>query len=221
MRKIGILGGAFNPPTTGHIKLAKHVLENTDVKGVWLTPCYGHLYGKDLVLPIHRINMCRAVSNTGERIQTFDYEIRHKMDGSTYDFANKLLNDPELDVDISFIIGQDNANSFHKFKNADKLKEIAKFIVVGRAGIKRDPNVNWYFDKPHTFLPWENMTPCSSTLIRDHIKENDCEPHELLDDRVLEYIKTHQLYSVPNMNEEESEDLLKKLTAFNEDYYSK
>jgi len=191
MTKVGLLGGAFNPPTKGHIELAQFVLDNTDIDEIWLTPCCGHMYGKDMESAQFRLTMCNIIAQ--KDIYVFDYEIKHKMNGSAYEFVNKLLDDPDLDVEFSLIIGQDNANTFSRWKNADKLKDLVKFIVVGRGGTEVDEEVNWYRQNSHVYLP-RDCEPCSSTEIRDHFKENGYEPHKFLDDRVFKYIKKYDLY---------------------------
>jgi len=209
MTKIGLLGGAFNPPTTGHIKLAEHVLKNTDLDEVWLSPCHEHKYGKDLVHPQHRLDMCAIASRHNPNIHVFDYEIRHEMDGSVFDFVTKLINDPQLDVELSYIIGQDNANGFDKWHRHEELQDLLRFIVVGRTGVEVDEDTKWYKKDPHTYLPWENMKTCSSTDIRDHIKENGRgAPISILDPKVQEYIVKKKIYRYSNPKDEEV-DLLK------------
>lgn len=193
MTKVGILGGAFNPPTIGHVELAQFVLDNTDVNEVWLVPCYGHMYGKNMVDPYHRLAMCKLAVNGNVRV--FDYEIRNKMSGSSVDFVETLVDDPELDVEISLIIGQDNANTFHKWKRAEDLKNLVRFIVVGRGGY--EVRQDWYMSNPHVYLP-KDSEPCSSTQIREHIKENGYTPHKYLDSKVLDYIIKYRLYSYNN-----------------------
>ena len=197
MTKVGILGGAFNPPTIGHIKLAEAVLNNTDLEEVWLTPCYDHLFGKNMVAPEGRLDMCAIASRENKNIHVFDYEIRHKMGGSTHESLKKLLDDPQLDVEVSLIIGQDNANLFHRWKNADKLREMVSFVVVGRPGVEVDPKIDWYAKKPHTYVSPDGIPKCSSTEVREHIAKNGRQhPLPILDEKVREYIEKHQLYRV-------------------------
>jgi len=43
-KKIGILGGAFDPITKGHIQIAHFVLLNTDIEEIWIVPCYSHAF---------------------------------------------------------------------------------------------------------------------------------------------------------------------------------
>ena len=189
MTKIGILGGAFNPPTTEHIELSQFVLDNTDVKEVWLVPCYGHMYGKNMESPQHRVEMCRLAVKS--EMFVFDYEIRNKMSGSSYDFVKSLMSGPYSDIEPSLIIGQDNADTLDKWKNAEELKTLVRFIVIGRGGY--DTKRDWYMNPPHIHLP-NDREACSSTEVRKHLQDNGYKPHKNLDGKVLEYIKSYNLY---------------------------
>ena len=192
--KVGVLGGAFNPPTIGHIKMAEHALKNTDLDEVWLTPCYSHRDKSELLPPEDRIRMCQLALGPTGNIYTFRYEIDNKMEGSTFDFLSKLINDETCDVEISYIIGQDNANEFHKWHRYEELKSLCRFIVFGRNGIKSKEQ-EWYHNDPHIFLTWD-FELCSSTMVRDHIFEHGRKkPISILNPVVQKFIKKHHLYS--------------------------
>jgi len=196
MTKIAILGGAFNPPTLAHIQVAEFVLEKGKFDEVWLLPCNKHRFGKNLELNLHRLRMCAIACRKNPKLHVFDYEIRHELSGSTFELVQTLLKDPQLDVDISFIIGADNVNNFINWHNFKKLREIAKFVVVTRSGIELKKKYRWYKNPPHLFLDVEDkITECSSTMARDHFKKHgrsDFLPY--LDEEVQRYIQDHCLY---------------------------
>ena len=210
MKKIGLIGGAYNPVTKGHIAVAQYVLNHNVVEQIWLVPCMGHLFGKNMANAAQRIEMCRLAAKVDDRIKVCTYEITHFLKGSTYDFLQLLLatnhdaNDP---YEFSYIIGLDNANEFDKWVNYEKLQSMIRFIVVSRQGVKRDTKVDWYLKPPHIFLnPDKGEVPeCSST---EAIKLLGLSCHgkglsskqttrllELLDREVIEYIFNHsELY---------------------------
>lgn len=167
---VAILGGAFNPITEGHIKLAQFVLNSSRTfDEVWICPCYQHLYGKNLVSPEHRLEMCRIAAKVDGRIKVCDYEIEHQLGGETYHFAKRLLQEDfaKDKYDFSFIIGLDNANTFDKWVNYQDLERMVRFVVVSRLGVKRDDKVDWYMKNPHIYLQAETEIPeVSSTDIR-------------------------------------------------------
>ena len=75
-KRVGILGGSFDPPTKGHIQVAQHVLDNCDeIDEIWLSPCYKHMHEKIMVLPNHRLKMCELTNKGNYNIGVFDFEI--------------------------------------------------------------------------------------------------------------------------------------------------
>lgn len=196
-KKIAIYGGAFNPITTGHIQVAQFVL-NSNFDEVWLMPAYKHMYNKSMESTEDRLNMCKLVTQIYDRIKVFDYEIRNKLSGETFKLVKKLKNDPDYkDYNFSFIIGQDNANTFNKWSNYEQLEKICSFVVIPRKGVDINKNVDWYLNKPHIYLNKENdIIDVSSTLVRNLLnkKINDDELKKYIDSNVLDYIKNKKLY---------------------------
>jgi nicotinate-nucleotide adenylyltransferase len=220
-KKVAIFGGAFNPPTVGHIEVARAVLGHKELglDEVWLTPCSIHRYGKEMAPFNDRDEMCaRAAIESGERrIKVSNWEdqarqlVRH-YDGSTYDFWASHI--PETRIAFHFVIGMDNALGFHNWKNYEALQRKARFIVIPRPGYQHDPEA-WYMKVPeqpdpmfvyleeirHHYLA-DVLTPdTSSSQIRNVLKEwgRTGDPPEILraglDPKVLKYIVDHNLYT--------------------------
>ena len=193
-KKTGLIGGAFNPPTIGHYKLAQFIMNSQLVDEVWLMPCYSHNHNKKMVSPQHRLNMCNLISN--KNIKTSDYEIKNQTNGKTFDLITKLQNDPNYNNHQFYIvIGLDNANSIHKWANYQELLEITQFIVISRKGYSLDPNVDWFFKSPHIFMNARNIPETSSTQARQSINNsNDIDINTIINEKVYNYIKSHNLY---------------------------
>jgi nicotinate-nucleotide adenylyltransferase len=204
--KVAILGGAFDPITQGHIALAKFVLDTSRTfDEVWLMPCYQHMYNKKMVSTDHRLNMCKEACTQDGRIKVCDFEIKNELRGETYNLVNRLLDTDfaKHEYDFSMIIGQDNANSFHRWINYEHLERLIRFVVVPRKGISPDPGVDWYSKPPHIYLHGETTIPeISSTEIRKELDVfwRDGTVTETvgkqLHPKVLEYIKNYGLYTM-------------------------
>jgi nicotinate-nucleotide adenylyltransferase len=197
--KIGLLGGAFNPVTKGHIDVAKYILNKKITQQVWLMPAYEHMYGKSMVSPDKRVEMCKLAAQVDGRIKVSDYEIVNCLSGETYNLVKRLQNEDwaKHKFDFSFIIGQDNANNFDKWVNYEYLEKMIRFVVIPRKGIEMKPGVNWFLKPPHIFLNDEgDKTPImevSSTEVREKIHGND-NILRLLDEKVFDYINKNRLY---------------------------
>lgn len=198
--KVAILGGAFNPIHLGHIQLAQFVLNSTGLfDEVWLMPANEHMGNKALESADHRLEMCRLAAEKDGRIKIFDYEIKNKLRGETYFLLKRMKEEVDMmdKYQFSFIIGQDNANSFDKWVNHTELERMAQFIVIPRKGVERDYNVNWYLQKPHIFLNIEtDIIEVSSTHIRELLHGDIWGARHFLGDKVLNYIIENKLYGM-------------------------
>lgn len=207
--KVAILGGAFNPITNGHIATAQFVLNTSKTfDEVWLMPCYGHMYGKKMVSAKRRLEMCRLAASVDGRIKVFDYEIKNKLSGETYQTVKLLLEEKfaKEQYDFSWVIGQDNANTFDKWVNYELLERMIRFVVVPRDGIPPTKKASWYLKEPHIHITDEhNIGDISSTQVRNLLKSfykasgnNDVffldKAREKVHKDVLEYIERNELY---------------------------
>ena len=202
--KVAILGGAFDPPTLGHIALAKFVLDASKTfDEVWLMPCNKHMYNKKMASAEHRLEMCRIAASVDPRIKVFDYEIKHNLRGETYNLVKRLQNEDfaKHEYDFSIIVGMDNANTFDKWVNAKELERMIRFVVVSRQGVKRDEKVNWYLNAPHIYMVAEtNIPETSSTDARELLRVPSlCGKMvpvllELIDKNVYKYVVDNRLY---------------------------
>lgn len=207
---VAILGGAFNPVTLGHIAVAQFLLKVGIFDEVWLTPCYAHMYSKEMASPEHRLEMCNIAAQVDPRIKVFDYEIEHQLAGETYHFVKRLQDEDfaKNNYNFSIVIGMDNANTFDKWVNYRDLERLIRFVVVPRAGETPDPSVNWYMQNHHILLrPDKDELPdTSSTEARDILDTRGLgddasarlevlrSARRLLDPKVIDYIQEKRLY---------------------------
>jgi len=197
-KNVAIYGGAFDCIHNGHIESAKFILNALHFDFIFLMPAFSHMYNKKMTDSKHRIKMCELASKVDNRIKVFDYEIKHELGGETYRLVKMLINDIEFDnFDFSFVMGIDNANTFHKWVNYEHLEKMMKFVIIPRKGYKADENVKWFLSKPHIFMNDEinNVPEISSTEIKKMIKNGlNKELEKYLNPDVIKYIKDNNLY---------------------------
>jgi nicotinate (nicotinamide) nucleotide adenylyltransferase len=211
---VAILGSSCDPPHAGHVAIMSLLLKHFDK--VLLMPCYEHMYGKQMAPAKNRLEMCRIVAECDNRIKVSNYEIKNKLGGETYYLAKQLLSESgaKEKYDYYFAIGGDNAVSFDKWFEYKKLKKIARFVVIPRAGIELKSKGAWYCKHPHMLLIPEEPTPnVSSTSLRNalnllsnyHYRSVNVSTDlcltlasgyvkRYLNPDILEYIKNHNLY---------------------------
>jgi nicotinate (nicotinamide) nucleotide adenylyltransferase len=214
--KVALLGGAFDPIHRGHIEVAAEVLRLGGVDEVWLMPCYEHLAGKAMAPAEHRLEMCRLAARATRGVGVFDYEIRHEFRGETYHLVKKLMAEEVARVrcDFSLIIGQDNADGFSTWTNAEGLERLIPFVVVPRGGCAAPRPSAWYLRPPHRYLePTRQEFSTSSTEVRRLLRSGDSGVDRLLLPEGLDYIRANGLYR-PDVVEVRSAASTRKVAVY-------
>ena len=197
---VGILGGSFNPITTGHIHIANNALlmaqdSNYDaiLDEVWFTPCAGHTFGKELLSPELRIEMIKKTIGDSAYFRLCEYEILNNSKGSTYETLTELSKTLRgFPIDFYYIIGSDNTQTMHKWINYEKLINEFKFIVMPRPGYEV---AEWAKKDPHIVTPAQYMRDISSTIVRELAAKKDYEKmRQYVSSSVADMIEENKFY---------------------------
>lgn len=203
-KKIGIYGGAFNPPTLGHAHVVKSVFDANIVDEIWIIPSFIHYHAKEMAPFSLRYEMCVRLFteeldlgyDTDKvkilRIEELFSELNPSYDGSMISFMERIRNLSAHDFYI--IIGQDNADTITTWKNGSLLVKNEKFITIPRPGnIPANRDAGWYEYPPHVFLKDVKLVNISSTMVRNLCKASDNVVTELLTSELLSESMTGSL----------------------------
>ena len=137
--KIGILGGTFNPPHIGHLRLAEEVAYTHDLSKIIFIPCFipPHKQGDHIAPANHRFEMTLRACDNNSLFEVSDLEIASE-DGPSYtvNTLEHFKRDPALDV--FFIIGTDALGEIRVWRDYERLFALSNFVVVGRPGTSFD-----------------------------------------------------------------------------------
>lgn len=191
--RIAIFGGAFDPPTFGHLSIANYLIQRMGFDEVWLMPAYRHTFPKNMTEFQHRFNMCKLLVND-ERIKVSDYQYIHDLDSSTLNLFIVLRKEFRKKKEFFMVIGSDNANVIHKWINYEQLLEKVPFIVFERKGQELKEDTIWCLFEPHIFVKHlKQEKEFSSTIVREAIKKE--EPiKKYVPKNIIKYIKKNKLY---------------------------
>ena len=191
--KIAILGGTFDPPHLGHLILADTVLKELNYDKVLFIPSkippHKNISGE--VSNEDRLNMLKLSIEDDKRFSFDDYEL--KSEGISYSIKtlNYLYENYNIDGKIALIIGADLIKNFHKWKEPEKISELANIVAVNR-----EENDNLYKENIEKYNIKIIIAPridISSTLIRERIKKNKAFRY-FLNNKVYDYIISNKLY---------------------------
>ena len=197
MKKIGLFGGTFDPPHTGHTALAKATLLNFSLDKIIFIPAGNppHKTQKRVSDKTHRFEMVKMAIKGEPNFSISDFDIKNEKPNYSYLTIEHFKNEYP-DDEIFFIVGADSYRDFPKWKNFPDILSLCTFIVLNR----NDADLGEYFKKyceiypEHKALFSDDFSyDVSSTELREKIKSGEnCK--NLLPDGVYEYIKKHKLY---------------------------
>lgn len=186
--KIAVLGGTFDPPHIGHALIAEQVLEKrSDIEEVWLVPAAQHHWKPTEVSARHRMEMLKLIGSS--KIVLSDIEILRGGVSYTVDTAREIKE--KFGYEVYWLIGSDIIPEFHKWKKADELSRLTKFLVFPRNTYEIPKDLPPGFEA----IPAEGLitSNISSALVRARLKKGLPIKH-LVPQEIEEYIKKNNLY---------------------------
>lgn len=199
MKKIGIMGGTFNPIHNGHLALAEAAMQHCGLHEVWFMPS-GYSYFKDraeIAAGEDRINMTRLAIDGHPFFKCSDLEVKREGNTYTVDTLEELNRRYPEDA-FYFIMGADSLLAITKWKNPERIAMLCTLVAVVRDDVNMQEldSGRRYLEKTlhaHIILVPFQKIHISSSLIR---KKISCEEtvKEMLPDKVLAYIYENQLY---------------------------
>lgn len=224
--KIAVLGGSFNPVHIGHAMLADVVLHECCFDKVLFVPTFipPHKQMDSSVSAEQRLEMVRAFcrSSACDGNQKFfaeDCEILRGGTSYTVDTLSYLSEKYRNELageKLSFVMGQEVAAQFYKWKNPERISELADILIAARKPDSNSVETKNHRNKPsgnysadyedesylekfpyrHSFV--ENpVFPVSSTEIRARIAAGKSWRY-LVPEAVFQYIISNNLYGSKN-----------------------
>lgn len=190
--KIGLYFGTFNPIHIGHLIIANDMAENSDLDQIWMvvTPHNPHKKKSTLLDDYHRLQMVHLATEEYDRIRPSDIEFKLPQPNYTVNTLAHLLEKFPA-YEFALIMGEDNLNSLHKWKNYEVLLQNHSIYVY--------PRINSEIAKPELLkhaaikIIEAPIIEISSTSVRKGIKEGkNIKP--LLPQNVWEYIDHNLFY---------------------------
>ncbi|GAB4403784.1 MAG: nicotinate (nicotinamide) nucleotide adenylyltransferase [Bacteroidia bacterium] len=187
---IGLYFGSFNPIHVGHLILAQTALNLTALDAVWfvVSPQNPFKQKKNLLPAYDRLRMVELAIAGNDRLLASNVEFSLPQPSYTIDTLTHLR-DTYRSYTFSLIMGQDNLQHLHKWKNHEALLKYYTLYVYPRIGTDpspydQHPSVR-YFDAP--------LLNLSSTYIRETLREQ-LPVRYMVPDAVLDYLEQQRLY---------------------------
>ena len=198
-KRIGILGGTFDPPQMGHLILAEYTKEALQMDTILFVPVADHPVKKDSTRsPInHRLAMLDLAIADNEAFSVSRVDIDREGPHYSADTV-KIIQDQYPDAQLFFVMGGDNLRSLPTWQRAEDLYKCCRLAVMKRADENIAPDMH------DDILPGLSQKVdivdvpmlsvwLSSTHVVDRIN-NNLSVRYLVPDSVLDYIASNKLY---------------------------
>jgi nicotinate-nucleotide adenylyltransferase len=190
--KIGLYFGSFNPIHIGHLVIANHMAEYSDLDQVWfvVTPHNPFKKKHTLLDNYHRLEMVYRATKDYTKLKPSDIEFNLQQPNYTINTL-AYLQEKYPENAFSLIMGEDNLKSFHKWKNYELILENHNIYVYPRVSEdKVETQFNGHKKIHHIDAP---IMELSSTFIRNAIKDGkNVKP--MLPEFVWEYLDEMNFY---------------------------
>lgn len=191
--KVGLYFGTFNPIHIGHLIIANHMAEFSDLDQVWMvvTPHNPHKQKSTLLDDYHRLEMVHLATQNYPKIKPSDVEFKLPQPNYT---VNTLahLQEKFPQHTFSLLMGEDNLNSLHRWKNYEYILEHHDIYVYPR--MQSGDLDQQFINHPKIHKVAAPILELSSTFIRESIK-NGKNVNPMLPPKVWEYIDHNLFYT--------------------------
>lgn len=193
-KKIGLYFGTFNPIHIGHLVIANHMVEFSDLDEVWfvITPLSPFKVKKNLLADHHRYQMVFEATKDYPKLKPSKIEFDLPQPNYTINTLVHLNESYDDAYRFCLIMGEDNLKSFHKWKNHETILENYEIYVYPRIA-PEEKMEHRFKDHPKIHKVDAPIMEISSTFIRKQHKAGK-DMRAMLPDAVWKYLDEMNFY---------------------------
>ena len=201
-RRIGILGGTFDPPHLGHLLIAESARTALGLESVWFLPA-GEPWlkaGQRITAGVHRQRMVELAIADNPHFALCDAELRRAGPSYTADTLAELRAELADDCIIYFIVGSDVLPQFHRWQEPERILNLCRLAVIERPGGPANPIELLAVQYPAAYAAGAIVSvpgpavDISASELRRRLAAGDLARYQI-PDAVGDYIRRHGLYT--------------------------
>jgi len=188
--KIGLYFGSFNPVHHGHLIIANHVVQSTDLDQAWfvISPQNPLKPAKGMLNEYHRLFLVKIAIDGENHLRASDIEFKLPRPSYTIDTLT-YITEKYPQHEFSVIMGSDGYQNLSKWKNYQQLLKNTDFYIYIRAGYEILPE----YEFARTHILDSPLLQISATHIRNMLQEGKSIRY-LVPDVVKEEIERNRYY---------------------------
>ena len=195
-RRLGIMGGTFDPIHIGHLACAEQAREAYDLDAVVFVPAGAPVFKKHIRVSsaADRLAMCHLAVDGNEHFDVSPIEIERGGDTYTVDTLRQLRAHYPDNVALYFITGADAVHDIVRWRESAQVARLARFIAATRPGydVEADVDAEAYAMFSIDKLEVTSLAVSSSSL-RERVRAGKSIRY-LTMDGVRRYIEGNGLY---------------------------
>ena len=209
-KKIGILGGSYDPIHFGHIKPSLALAKAHQLEHIVLLPCKVSPFKESTSASAkHRWNMVSMVAANEDLFVADARELERETPSYTFLTLAELTQELGDEYQLFWILGVDNLPGFPDWYEAEKIMQLCHVLALCRPGYEfpqENMDMDWLnrylcadinqldsADTGHIYITETELLDISSTSIREMIRAGE-QPRYMLPGGVWNYIRRNELY---------------------------
>jgi nicotinate-nucleotide adenylyltransferase len=165
--QVGLYFGSFNPIHVGHLIIANHILNESELDRIWfvVSPLNPFKESGSLLNEYDRLHLVQKATEADLRLRASDIEFSLPKPSYTV-HTLAYLHDKYPDHQFSIVMGSDGFQNLDKWKNPETIVSNYQIILYLRPGFEVDNKLN-----ANIQIMNAPLLEISSTHIRNLIKE--------------------------------------------------
>ncbi len=189
--RIGLFFGTYNPVHVGHMVIANYMVEFTDLDQIWMvvTPQNPFKQKQSMLKDYDRLHLVQLAIGDDSRLRASDIEFGLPQPNYTV-HTLAYLKEKYPENSFALIMGADNLNHFHKWRNHEEIIENFDLYVYPRMESNQGGELRHHYKVNYVEAP---VMKVSSSFIRKAIEEGKDVFH-YMPKEVASYVREMNLY---------------------------